>query len=103
MSKRLVVLNKYFLRECQIFCVKRFSPYELPHPNGLQIDHWSGPNGTSLIHSTRSKRFIQFSLHTRDTTKAREYYGKFLDLWKDGDPGLPEVEDAKRSMAGLEN
>jgi tetratricopeptide (TPR) repeat protein len=36
-----------------------------------------------------------------DTAKAIEHYEKFLTLWKDADPGIAEVKDAKKRLAGL--
>ena len=35
------------------------------------------------------------------TAEAREYYGRFLEIWKDGDPDLPALGDAKKRLAAL--
>jgi tetratricopeptide (TPR) repeat protein len=41
--------------------------------------------------------------HQGIKNKAIENYEKFLELWEDADPGIAEVEDAKKRLASLKN
>jgi len=36
-----------------------------------------------------------------DRAEAAKCFGRFLEIWKDADPGMPEVADARHRLAGL--
>jgi tetratricopeptide (TPR) repeat protein len=58
-------------------------------------------NDRRLIKPKNYYELAKLYEQTGQKTKAIEHYEKFLDLWKDADSGMAELEDAKRRLEGL--
>jgi serine/threonine protein kinase/Tfp pilus assembly protein PilF len=61
----------------------------------------SGMLGNELVYAKSFYNLGKVCEELGETAKAIDNYEKFLELWKDADPGLPEVDDAKSRLASL--
>jgi tetratricopeptide (TPR) repeat protein len=60
-----------------------------------------GRRGRGVIYARSFYMLGKIHEQQGDRAKAIEHYEKFLSLWRNADPGIAEVDDAKKRLAGL--
>jgi hypothetical protein len=63
----------------------------------LRYDSLSIPSLWAIDHFRLARAYEQMG----DPARAREWYGRFLTEWKDADPDIPEVVEARQRLAVL--
>jgi len=63
----------------------------------------AGRTGWGDIYAKSFYMLGKIAAQQGDKPRARDNYQKFLDLWKDADPGLPEPADARKRLREIEN
>jgi len=77
--------------------INSFENWLLVNPAMRRIDLFDFFEERSKVNYNIAKIYEKMG----NASKAIEHYEKFLELWKDADSGIPELEDAKKRLAGL--
>ncbi len=67
----------------------------------ISLNRHTNSKERHLIHPRFHFRLAKLCEQTEKKAKAIEHYEKFLDLWKDADPEIAEVDDARERLTGL--